>query len=176
MTDDWAGLGKALKAARVLRGLEQGDIAKATGKTRGAIRNIENGAIKSISATVIAYARLVGWTEESVRLVLEGKDPVMRDSRPRAADVRAAENIASAPETPRDLSLRVMQALVEGPLIDSQVITVRTESGEVTATLVVRGEPDATPEELVEQYKAWRDRGPVLDRPDDRDEDGAGVT
>ncbi|MFE2909980.1 helix-turn-helix domain-containing protein, partial [Streptomyces olivaceus] len=51
MERDWARLGAELKAARVRLGIEQQDIAEATGTTRGAIANIETGALRSVSTT-----------------------------------------------------------------------------------------------------------------------------
>lgn len=175
MTGDWARLGTALKAARVLRGLEQRQVAATLGKGRGAIRNIENGDIKSITPTVVAYARLVGWTTDSVERVLGGGEPVMREAR--QSDSQAAEAISNAtgpgPTAPTDLSLRVLQALADGPLIDSQVITVPTRSGgEVRAAIVVRGAPDASPEELQQALEEWRERERALRRGDEGAEAG----
>lgn len=129
MTRDWARLGEKLRAARIARGMEQQDAAEKIGVKRGALRNIEKGEIRKVTPTVLAYARLVRWTPESIELVLEGGDPIEQ-----------VTSIESAPEPLSDLSVRVQQSLREGPLLDARVAEVTTPSGRVRATIVVRGE------------------------------------
>lgn len=143
MDRNWTRLGQKLKAARAERGIEQQDIAGQIGVKRGATRNIEKGSISKITPTVRAYARLVGWTEDSVDRVLDGGEPVMADGEPNAAGAEGP-----APEV-SDLSIRVQQALKTGPLIDSRVTEVVTPSGTVKATIVVRGEDGTPPEQLL---------------------------
>ena len=138
MTRDWARLGEQLRAARVARGMEQRDAAENIGVKRGALYNIENGTIAKVTPTVLAYARLVGWSEESVGLVLEGGDAVERQG-----------GIGSERALPSDLSVHVQQSLREGPLLDARVAEVSTPSGRVTATIVVRGEDGTPPEDLL---------------------------
>ncbi|WP_202234426.1 helix-turn-helix domain-containing protein [Actinacidiphila reveromycinica] len=133
MTRDWARLGEKLRAARIARGVEQQDVAEAIGVKRGALHNIEKGSIRKVTPTVLAYARTVGWTPESVDLVLDGGEPVEQGVPAEAA-----------PEPPSDLSARVQKSLREGPLIDARVAEVTTPSGRVRATIVIRGE-DGTP-------------------------------
>jgi DNA-binding XRE family transcriptional regulator len=141
MDRNWTRLGEKLKAARAE--MAQQDAAARIGVKRGAVRNIEQGKITKVTPTVLAYARLVGWTEDSAERVLNGGEPVMVD----------AEQEPAVPEAPAaemsDLSIRVRQALKEGPLIDSRVTEVTTPSGNVTATIVVRGEDGTPPEELL---------------------------
>ncbi|MCK1813318.1 helix-turn-helix domain-containing protein [Streptomyces sp. XM4011] len=139
MERDWARLGAELKAARVRLGMEQQEIAEATGKTRGAIANIEKGALRSVSRTVEAYAAKVGWPTERIEEILSGQG-------------------AEDPATPSDLSVRVRQALKEGPLIDSKVLRVPTAGGEVQATIVVRGQSDMSPEDLLAALREWQAR------------------
>lgn len=139
MERDWARLGAELKAARVRLGMEQQEIAEATGKTRGAIANIEKGALRSVSRTVEAYAAKVGWPPERIEEILSGQG-------------------AEDPATPSDLSVRVRQALKEGPLIDSKVLRVPTAGGEVQATIVVRGQSDMSPEDLLAALREWQAR------------------
>ncbi|MEC3995251.1 helix-turn-helix transcriptional regulator [Actinacidiphila sp. DG2A-62] len=141
MERNWPRLGEKLKAARA--DMEQQEAAARIGVKRGALRNIEQGKIAKVTPTVLAYARLVGWTEDSVNRVLDGGEPVMADAGPEVA-------ISEAPAAEvSDLSLRVRQALREGPLIESRVTEVTTPSGQVTATIVVRGEEGTPPEELL---------------------------
>lgn len=159
MTDHWARLGAELKAAGKARGLQQKAIAEAIGVGRGAIANIEKGDIKKVSPTVRAYARLVGWTDDSPERVLAGGEPMPTPQQPALEPAHLAIESSQS-----DLSLRVRQALEEGPLVDSQVLTLRTPGGELRATIVVRGEPDASPEELHDALVAWRDREAALRR------------
>ncbi|MFE2808821.1 MULTISPECIES: helix-turn-helix domain-containing protein [Streptomyces] len=154
MERDWARLGAELKAARVRLGIEQQDIAEATGKTRGAIANIEKGALRSVSTTVLTYAEKVGWPPDRIDEILDNEG--------------AGPDVA----TSSDLSLRVVQALQEGPLLDSQVLTVPTSGGEVQATIVVRGQPGMSPEDLLAALKEWRERERALHGLDDEESDG----
>jgi transcriptional regulator with XRE-family HTH domain len=151
MDRNWARLGEKLKAARAARGMEQQDVAGQIGVKRGALRNIEKGNIAKVTPTVHAYARLVGWVGESVDRVLDGGEPVLRDECPptQAAGPEPAAEVS-------DLSMRVRQALKEGPLIDSRVTEVKTPSGRVKATIVVRGEEGTPADELLAVLRALR--------------------
>ncbi|WP_327415483.1 helix-turn-helix transcriptional regulator [Streptomyces sp. NBC_01233] len=152
MTRDWRRLGEALKAARAERGMEQQDVAEAIGVKRGALHNIEKGAIARVTPTVLAYARLVGWTDPSVEAVLCGGDPVLREDE--EANPARTETAPEAPAS--DLSVLVQQSLREGPLLDARVAEVRTPSGKVRATIVIRGEDGATDEELLAALRSLR--------------------
>lgn len=138
MTRDWARLGEKLKAARIARGMEQQDVAEKIGVKRGALHNIENDRIRKVTPTVLAYARLAGWTDESVELVLDGGNPT---EKPAGSE--------TARELPSDLSVHVQQSLREGPLLDARVAEVSTPNGRVKATIVVRGENGTSAEDLL---------------------------
>jgi len=133
MSRDWARLGEKLTAARVARGMEQQDVGPRIAVKRGALHNIEKGKIRKVTPTVLAYAKLVGWTEDSVERVLDGGEPVEHEV-----------GTGTTPVPPSDLSVRVQKSLREGPLIDARVAEVTTPSGRVRATIVIRGE-DGTP-------------------------------
>jgi transcriptional regulator with XRE-family HTH domain len=157
---DWTRLGAALAAARDSHQLTQEQAASDLSISRSTVQAIEHGrTFKKVTPTIRAYARLLGWTDDSPERVLAGGEPVMRE--PRSDDAQAAENIAGAgARLPRDLSLSVLQSLQEGPLLDTEIVRVTTPDGrEVRATIVVRGESDATPEELHQALIAWRERG-----------------
>lgn len=149
MTRDWARLGDMLRSARVAQGLEQQDVAKEIGVKRGALNNIEHGRIARVTPTVTAYARIVGWTDNSPRLVLDGRDPVERDADPAQAAPEPVAARGPAPDALAGFSLDVQQALREGPLLQSRVEEVATPSGIVRATIVIRGEDGAAPEDLL---------------------------
>lgn len=142
MDSKWARLGHALKAARASQQMEQQDVVAQIGVKRGAVRNIEQGNIAKITPTIRAYARMVGWTEDSVERVLAGHSPIYAE---QAASPQAPESQLA----PSDLSIRVQQALQQGPLIDSRVTEVITSSGRVKATIVVRGEEGTSQEQLL---------------------------
>jgi transcriptional regulator with XRE-family HTH domain len=151
MYRNWARLGDELKAARFERGMTQQEVAGRIGVKRGALRNIEKGEIAKVTPTVLAYARLVGWSEDSIERVLDDGDPVLReDCGPSQAVVPEPGAEAS------DLSIRVQQALKEGPLIDSRVTEVTTPSGRVRATIVVRGEEGTPADQLLAVLRSLR--------------------
>lgn len=176
MTRDWARLGEELRAARTERGIEQQDVAESIGVKRGALHNIERGAIARVTPTVIAYARLVGWADESVDSVLKGGEPVYRAPEPAAAPAPvpadpvpadpapvdpapvgpAPVDPAPAGPAPSDLSVLVQQSLREGPLLDARVTEVTTPGGKVRATIVIRGEDGLAPEDLLAALRSLR--------------------
>jgi DNA-binding XRE family transcriptional regulator len=151
MDRSWTRLGQKLKAARAELGMEQKDAAAQIGVKRGALHNVESGVIRKVTPTVLAYARLVGWQDGSVELVLDGGDPVVANSEPPAV---ATPELSTAEAS--DLSVRVQQALKEGPLIDSRVTEVVTPSGRVKATIVVRGEEGTPVEQLLDVLRTLR--------------------
>lgn len=149
MATKWTRLGEKLKAARVELGIEQQAIAAAIGVQRGAIRNIEQGAIAKITPTILAYARIVGWAPGSPERVLAGEEPVHEGERGPAsapADGR--------PSPALDLAVDVQESLTQGPLLKSQVVEVETPAGRVRATIVLRGEEGASPEDLLASLRA----------------------
>jgi transcriptional regulator with XRE-family HTH domain len=162
MDMDWTRLGELLRVASRARGMKQQDVVDALGVKRGAIWNIETGKITTVSRTVRLYAHLVGWTDDSPERVLAGGEPVLADEHPRAdANTPSAAPAAADPD---DLSFAVKSALRSGPLLDSRVVRVRTAGGEVTATIVVRGEDGMSAEELDEALRASQKLGlPVAD-------------
>lgn len=145
MTRDWARLGEKLRAARVARDMEQQDVAEEIGVKRGALYNIENGIIRKVTSTVLAYARLVDWVDGSIEQVLAGGEPA---ERPAESD--------GAIDAPSDLSVRVQQSLREGPLIDARVAEVTTPTGRVRATIVIRGEDGTAPEDLLAALRSLK--------------------
>lgn len=150
MTRDWARLGQKLKAARAAREIPQQDLAEVIGVKRGALHNIEKGDIRKVTPTVLAYAREVGWVEDSIDRVLDGGDPVEREtSSDESGTIERPSDSAGEHEAPSDLSLLVRQSLKEGPLVDARVAEVTTSAGRLKATIVVRGEEGAPMEELL---------------------------
>lgn len=149
MPTKWTRLGEKLKAARVELGIEQQAIAAAIGVKRGAIHNIDRGAIAKITPTIREYARIVGWAPDSPERVLAGGGPVREGERKPASP--AAD---SRPSPALDLAVDVQESLTQGPLLKSQVVEVETPAGRVRATIVLRGEEGASPEDLLASLRA----------------------
>lgn len=155
MTRDWARLGQALASTREQLGYTQEQVAERLDIAKSTLQFIEQGKPrKKVTPTIRAYARLVGWTDESAADVLTGGNPTMRGTKSESAEERPPV----APDVAHDLSLHARQALREGPLLYEDVITMETAGGEVRATVVVRGKPDATEEEMLAALEAWRER------------------
>lgn len=142
MATKWARLGEKLKDARVALNIEQQQIAGAIGVGRGAIRNIERGDITKITPTIRQYAQIVGWSEGDAERVLAGGEPVQ--GAPVAAPASAG----------LDLAVDVQESLRRGPLLKSQVVEVKTPSGTVRATIVLRGEDGSSAEDLLAALRA----------------------
>ncbi|WP_193318006.1 MULTISPECIES: helix-turn-helix transcriptional regulator [Streptomyces] len=156
MTQDWARLGTKLKRARESRGLQQKFVAKSLTVERGAIYNIEKGAIKKLTGTINRYAEMVGWTPESLRLVLEGGEPVTTDDVERSSAVaRSGEPAPAGDPGLAGLSLLVRKALSEGELIDSEVQSLSTPTGQIQVAIVARAQPGASPAQLDEAGALW---------------------
>lgn len=168
---DWVRLGQALQAARKSAGMaKQEHMAAALGVGRSTIQMIERGHNYSkIQPTHRAFALRVGWTVESVERVLEGGVPELRDepATPIGEDEAQAPVTAEATKLP----LRIVDELSDdGPLLDTTVIQL---GGDARMVVVIKGKPDASPEEIRRNLEAWRRTQPhleALSRPLDEDE------
>ncbi|WP_158920625.1 RodZ family helix-turn-helix domain-containing protein [Streptomyces sp. NBRC 109706] len=176
MTQDWARLGTLLKQAREGRGLQQKFVAKSLKVERGAIYNIEKGAIKKLTGTIHHYAELVGWNPESLGVVLEGGEPETAGDADRASGSgRRADTAGSvADHNTGGLSLLVRKAMYEGELIDSDVESVRTPNGEIRVAIVARGVPGASGAQLDEAGEVWARLRTAINRAFDEEQGGAG--
>ena len=159
---DWDRLGAALKAAREALSpkLRQDELAAELGVGRSAIQNIERGqAFKKPTPTIRAFARRVGWTEDSVDRVLAGGDPVDSPS------VEARQQ-ALGPALPTRIEHELNQ---EGDLVDTAVIPLGDGA---SAVVVVKNPAGATPAQRQKNLDAWlRMQGHLeeLDYTDDAD-------
>lgn len=156
MERDWKRLGRAFAEAREAAQLSQVQVAERLGVSRTPVQSIERGHIKGksftrISGTMRGYARLVGWTDDSIETVLAGGEPTVEppvSSQPHATGT--ADDMAGLPLAILD------QLKSDGPLIDATVIPLPSTRSDVHMTIVVRGEPDASPEEIRDALIAWR--------------------
>jgi hypothetical protein len=109
------------------------------------VQNIERGqSFTRISTTHRAYARFLGWTNDSVNQVLAGGEPTMAEPGEAAGELSAEAT---------GLPLRIVDELQdEGALLDSVVLQL----GDARMVVVVKGKPNATPEEIKRNLEAWR--------------------
>lgn len=148
MERDWARLGAALQAARKARGTNQIDLGERIGISRSAIQNIERGNVKKITPSLRAYATEVGWARGSLEAVLDGGEPEL--VAPPEPDPPSGDRAA-------DLPLRIVRELGEGDLLDSTVIPLSDE-GDGRMVIVVRGKPEASPEQIKQALLLWEQR------------------
>lgn len=147
MDRDWVWLGKALKAARQAAGLTQEELAIDLGVSRSVVQGIERGKeFNKPTQTIRSFARRVGWTDDSVGTVLAGGEPTIAGGTPAAP--------ASPPAAGTQLPLRIVDELSnDGTLLDTVVVPL---GGDVRMVVVVKGRPDAGPEEIRKNLEAWR--------------------
>ncbi|MFD9781918.1 helix-turn-helix domain-containing protein [[Kitasatospora] papulosa] len=152
--DHWVRLGDAFKAARATHEpkLTQDDVQRALDVSRATVQNIERGKpFSRPTPSHRAYARFVGWTDDSVDQVLAGGEPTLAtDADP------APEQGAPVPE---GLPLRIAEELTAGQLLDTMVIRL---PGGGQAVVVARGKEGGSPEEIQAALEAWRRAQPQL--------------
>jgi transcriptional regulator with XRE-family HTH domain len=147
MERDWPRLAKAIKQAREAAGMTQRDLAVAAGISVGSVQNLEAGADRSRIPQSLAKVEVaLGWTAGSGVAILEGAHPT------------PAGRGSTEPRKPTaNLPLRIVDELESGgPLLDATVIRL-PGAGDARMTVVVRGNPDATPEQIQEALLAWRE-------------------
>ncbi|MFJ4009403.1 helix-turn-helix transcriptional regulator [Streptomyces sp. NPDC090026] len=158
--DAWERLGNALSTARRTQQprLSQKGAAEALGVSRATVQNIEQGrSLTRVTPTIRAYARLVGWTDDSPEAVLDGRPPTLRDEEPQepATDPPASDT----PPRP-DLSLPplIEEELREGQVLASGVYDLTPEGSTAQLIVVVKGPNDATAEDMRRFHRAWRQK------------------
>lgn len=141
MSRDWARLAEAIEAEREAKNLTQVALAKAAGVSESTIQNLESGAErKRTPASLPAVERALGWAAGSGEKVLDGGDPSPVDK---------------ADAAPTDLPLRILQELQDGPLLDTTVLDLTPLGSSARMIVVVKGEPDASPEQIRADLLAW---------------------
>lgn len=145
MDNKWLLLGRALREGRTRAGLTQVGVADAIGVSRTPIQAIERGAgFDKVTGTMRSYARLVGWTNDSIDAVLAGGQPRYQDDPEGSSDRDS------------DLPLLILDELKEGRLLAADVLDLDRYGAGARMIVVVRGEADATPEEIKRDLVAWR--------------------
>ena len=141
MSRDWTRLADAIEAEREAKNLTQVALAKAAGVSESTIQNLESGTErKRIPASLPMVERALGWAAGSGERILEGADPSPADE---------------PPPPPSDLPLRIIQELQDGPLLDTTVLDLTPLGSNARMIVVVKGEPDASPEQIRADLLAW---------------------
>lgn len=171
MTEDrtklrWDRLATAIRAAREARGLTQEALAARAGVAEGSVQNLESGKPRNrMPQTLAKIEPHLGWAEGSGRLILDGGDPI-------PADTPADTDTPDADKLRRKYSLRIVDELEsDAPLLDSAVIELPGANG-ARMTVVVHGDPNATPQQIQDALLAWRKAEQELRRlPDGGDDE-----
>lgn len=149
---DWERLGHAFAEARKAAGLTQVEVAERLSVTRTPVQAIERGRqpngtpFSKVTATMRAYARLVGWTEDSPRRILNGQEP---EPAKQPVSEQASEPKSDLPPA-IDLELR------SGKTLDSAVVHLGPEDDDTRIIVVLKGAADLSEEELERAWQQWR--------------------
>lgn len=156
METPWVRVGAAVRAARKAQELTQAELAGRAGVSAGTIRAIERGTeYGSVNPTLRAVEAALSWAPGSVQAVLDGGEPTVRYDTaigPPAEPVNA---------TTEGLPLRVARALTEGTTLDTTIVPL---SPGAEMVVIVKGKPNATPDEIRAALLAWEAREGHLDR------------
>lgn len=173
MTEDrttlrWDQLATAIRAAREARGLSQVTLAELAGVSEGTVQNLESGKPRTrMPKSIPLVEPHLGWAPGSASAILRGGEPTPIPVTHEAS----GDPHSGADKLRAKLPLRVVSDLEsDDPLLDSQVIELPGTKG-ARMTVIVHGQPDATPEEIQEALLAWRRAESQLKRlPDSGDE------
>jgi transcriptional regulator with XRE-family HTH domain len=157
MTEDrtkllWPRLATAIRQARRARGLTQAALAEVAGVSKNTVQNLEdaNRSLSSIPPSLAKVEPHLGWAEGSGAAILRGEQPTPLGAADTSSGPRSGSRLRGK------LPLRIVDELEsDDPLIDSAVIQLPGTKG-ARMTVVVHGQPDATPQEIQEALMAWR--------------------
>jgi len=146
MSRDWTRLPAAIRTARKRLGMTQVELAEAAGVSESTIQNLESRTHSRMPASMPKVERALGWAAGSARAVVDGGEPIPLQEEP-AAEVTDL--------TGTGLPLRVVQEMTEGPLLDATVLDLTPHGSDARMIVVVRGKPDASPEQIRADLLAW---------------------
>lgn len=147
MGRDWKRLAEAIKEARQALRLTQVDLAHAAGVSESTVQNLEAGESRTrIPTSLPKVERALNWSEGSAQAVLEGGEP---------APVTSHEGDTDRVGTVTELPLRIVQELADGPLLDTTVLDLTPLGSDARMIVVVKGKPDASPEQIRNDLLAW---------------------
>lgn len=156
MERNWARLGTRLAEARGGMGITQLEMAKRIGVSRGPMQAIERGDAKRVTSTMRAYARAVGWTDESIDAVLGGGEPTLVDPAPDSPEpVPTNTNVDDVPYA-QGMPARIAFELRDGTILDTDVIDLSAPGSDAKLVLVAKaGAADASPEQQRADLLRW---------------------
>ncbi|MER7151207.1 helix-turn-helix domain-containing protein [Streptomyces lydicus] len=145
MGRDWKRLAEAIKDARQALRLTQVDLASAAGVSESTVQNLEAGESRvRIPTSLPKIERALNWREGSAHAVLGGGEPTLSAAPPD-----------SDTGTVTELPLRIVQELADGPLLDTTVLDLTPLGSDARMIVVVKGTPDASPEQIRKDLLAW---------------------
>ncbi|KQX27477.1 hypothetical protein ASD97_24555 [Streptomyces sp. Root63] len=148
MSHDWKRLGEALQAAREAKGLTQEELADLGDIGRSTVQSIERGkSYAKPRPAHAAIARLVGWTDDSLKAVLSGGDPTPAEPAQPSPQPEQAESEAAAPMR------LVAPPGGSSPLVGTTRIPI---PGGGSVTVTVEGAPDQSAKQRRKNLEAWR--------------------
>lgn len=146
MEQNWKAVAEAIRASRLAMGMTQERLAHEVGVSRVTIQSLESGSPRTrVSTALLEVARTLGWPNGRVEELLAGGD-----SAPPVRHARQDEKPEGS-----GLPLRIAEELEQGRTYDAQVVDLPGESG-ARMIVVVKGDNDATPEQIQEALLAWR--------------------
>ncbi|MFD9567709.1 helix-turn-helix domain-containing protein [Streptomyces sp. NPDC059994] len=141
---DWARLAAAIVARRDEMDYTQVGLAEAAGVSEATVQNLESGRErKRLPSSLPKVEQALGWAPGSGEAVLAGGDPT---PQPRTQ---------AAPLESPALPLRIQQELADGSLLDTTVLDLTPLGSEAKMIVVVKGKPDASPEQIRRDLLAW---------------------
>lgn len=154
MSRDWVRLGHAIEAARDAKGMTQVALASAADISESTVQNLESGVERKRQPPSLKKVEVaLGWAPGSAESILSGGEPVPLVETPQVEAARPADDGTAG------LPLRIVQELSDGPLLDTTVLPL---SGDSRMVIVVKGTPDASPEQIRRDLLAWAKAQAVL--------------
>lgn len=155
----WDRLANAIRAAREALSLSQAGLAELAGISEGSVQNLESGKPRTrMPQSLPKVEPHLGWAPGSGVAILNGGDPTPLPASSTPAGPSSEDKLREK------LPLRIIDELTsDDPLLDSTVIQLPGVDG-ARMTVVVRGRPNATPEEIQEALLAWRKAEQQLQR------------
>lgn len=147
MSRDWVRLGHAIEAARDAKGMTQVALARAADISESTVQNLESGVERKRQPPSLKKVEVaLGWAPGSAESVLVGGEPTPI-AEPPQGDTAGPADAGTA-----GLPLRIIQELSDGPLLDTTVLRLSDDSRMV---IVVKGAPNASPEQIRRDLLAW---------------------
>lgn len=151
---DWKRLGEAFADARKAAGLTQVEVAERLSVTRTPVQAVERGVqpngnpFTKVTGTMRAYARLVGWTEDSPSRILRGDEPEQATQPVSTGSADASSDLPPA----------VARELRNGKTLDYTVVHLDSEDDEddVRIVVILKGAENMSDEEIDRRYQQWR--------------------